>query len=259
MWPVYLGVIIGIILLISLVVFIFAFLHWRRGYWTSSTEQLSLGEELTVEDAPKNTSASVSPPSGVVSAGSWVNLSCSSRAQPPVRSFTWFKEGKGGDINVSQGELYSFNATEGGGYYCVAENEFGNGTSSKIHLAIKGEVNFAQWGAVIGGTIGIMVLICLVFCVWHLVSTHPTAEQTQSQIGEELTVKEPESKTEEEEIHYGEIDFSKQKDKRTPISEQDGGQKEDTLYAQVQVQETTKSRTETAGRPEDIYAQVKKN
>ncbi|XP_010778307.1 B-cell receptor CD22-like [Notothenia coriiceps] len=203
-------------------------------------------QTLHVSYAPKDTSASVSPSSGSVSAGSWVELSCSSRAQPPVSSFTWFKESQDGDMNVSQGEIYSFNATEGGRYYCVATNELGNGKSPTIQLTIIGEVNFEQWGAVIGGTVGIVVLICLVLCGWRLMSTHPTAEQTQSQTGEELA-----SKTEEEEIHYGEIDFSKQRNESPPVSEQGGGQTEDTLYAQVKV-------SETANRPEDLYAQVKK-
>ncbi|KAL3040912.1 hypothetical protein OYC64_011822 [Pagothenia borchgrevinki] len=54
-----------------------------------------------------------------------------------------------------------------------------------------------------------------------------------------------------EEIHYGEIDFSKQRNQSPPVSEQDGGQTEDPLYAQVKV-------SETANRPEDLYAQVKR-
>ncbi|KAI4806883.1 hypothetical protein KUCAC02_017676 [Chaenocephalus aceratus] len=198
-------------------------------------------KSLHVSYAPKDTSASVSPPSGLVSAGGWVELSCSSRAQPPVSSFTWFKESQDGDMNVSQGEIYSFNATEGGRYYCVATNELGNGKSTTILLTMI--VHFEQWGVVIGGTVGIVVLICLVLCGWRLMSPHLTAEQSQSQTGEELA-----SKTE---IHYGEIDFSKQRNQSPPVSEQDGGQTEDTLYAQVKV-------SETANRPEDLYAQVKK-
>ncbi|XP_014830196.1 PREDICTED: sialic acid-binding Ig-like lectin 12 [Poecilia mexicana] len=54
---------------------------------------------LSVSYAPRNTSASISP-SGLVSAGSWVELSCSSRAKPPPR-FTWFRISKNGIINVS--------------------------------------------------------------------------------------------------------------------------------------------------------------
>ncbi|XP_075941640.1 sialic acid-binding Ig-like lectin 14 [Anarhichas minor] len=91
---------------------------------------------LSVSYAPKDTSASISPP-GSVSAGSWVNLTCSSRANPPVSRFTWFKISKDGPVNVSEGDFYSFNVTDGGVYYCVATNELGNQTSSEILLTIK--------------------------------------------------------------------------------------------------------------------------
>ncbi|MEQ2186875.1 hypothetical protein GOODEAATRI_033300, partial [Goodea atripinnis] len=86
--------------------------------------------------APRNTSASISP-SGLVSAGSWVELNCSSRAKPPA-SFTWFRNSKHGAINVSVGQVYSFSVTEGGEFYCVATNDLGNQTSSVILLNTKG-------------------------------------------------------------------------------------------------------------------------
>ena len=77
-------------------------------------------------------------PSGVVSPGSWVNLTCSSRAKP-VANFTWFKINKDGLMKVSEGDFYSFNVTDGGVYYCVASNDVGNQSSSRIHLTIKGK------------------------------------------------------------------------------------------------------------------------
>ncbi|XP_029954973.1 Schwann cell myelin protein-like isoform X2 [Salarias fasciatus] len=89
---------------------------------------------LNVSYAPKNTSASISP-SGLVSAGSWVNLSCSSRARPAV-SYTWFKISDHGAVRVSEGDFYSFNVTEGGVYYCVAANHLGNQTSEQILLIV---------------------------------------------------------------------------------------------------------------------------
>uniref|UniRef100_A0A8P4G9J3 Ig-like domain-containing protein n=1 Tax=Dicentrarchus labrax TaxID=13489 RepID=A0A8P4G9J3_DICLA len=88
---------------------------------------------LSVSYAPKDTSVSISP-SGLVSAGSWVNLTCSSRAKPPVSRFTWFKNSKDGPMIVSEGPFYSFNVTDGGDYYCVATNDLGNQSSSWIHL-----------------------------------------------------------------------------------------------------------------------------
>ncbi|XP_028989241.2 sialoadhesin-like [Betta splendens] len=93
---------------------------------------------LAVSYAPKDTSASISP-SAVVSAGSWVNLSCSSRARPAVSSFTWFQiSSDGAKTNVSEGALYTFNATGGGVYYCVASNGLGAQASPQLHLTVGG-------------------------------------------------------------------------------------------------------------------------
>ncbi|XP_067341537.1 sialic acid-binding Ig-like lectin 13 isoform X2 [Channa argus] len=120
-------------------------------------------ETLRVSYAPKDTSASISP-SGLVSAGTWVNLSSTSRARPPVSSFTWFKSSKDGARTVSEGAFYSFNATQGGVYYCVAANDLGNQTSAKIRLSI-GELSLL-WAAVTGGISGVVLLICvaITFC-----------------------------------------------------------------------------------------------
>ncbi|XP_015251763.1 PREDICTED: sialic acid-binding Ig-like lectin 12 [Cyprinodon variegatus] len=99
----------------------------------SKTEETKF--TLSVAYAPKDTSASISP-SGLVSAGSWVELSCSSRAKPPA-SFTWFWNSKHGAFNVAVGQVYSFNVTEGGEYYCEATNDLGTQRSSVIFLSVK--------------------------------------------------------------------------------------------------------------------------
>ncbi|XP_019211804.1 myelin-associated glycoprotein isoform X1 [Oreochromis niloticus] len=99
------------------------------------TKTAETEETLSVSYAPKDTSASISP-SGLVSAGSWVKLTCSSRAKPPVSSFTWFKKSRDGAVKVSEGEIYSFNVTDGGVYYCVATNDLGNQTSAGINVTV---------------------------------------------------------------------------------------------------------------------------
>ncbi|XP_038161623.1 sialic acid-binding Ig-like lectin 12 [Cyprinodon tularosa] len=116
---------------------------------------------LNVSYAPRNTSASISP-SGLVSAGSWVELSCSSRAKPPA-SFTWFRNSKHGAINVSVGQVYSFNVTEGGEYYCEATNDLGTQRSSMIFLTSKD--GFLVPIAV-GISVVILLILCLVVFVW---------------------------------------------------------------------------------------------
>ncbi|XP_035981014.1 myelin-associated glycoprotein-like [Fundulus heteroclitus] len=95
---------------------------------------------LSVSYAPKDTSASISP-SGLVSAGSWVELSCSSRAKPPISSFTWFRNSTDGVREVASGDFYSFKVAEGGEYYCVAANDLGDQRSSSI-LLIKGPQDY---------------------------------------------------------------------------------------------------------------------
>ncbi|KAL7373975.1 hypothetical protein ABVT39_018758 [Epinephelus coioides] len=113
---------------------------------------------LTVEDAPKDTSVSISP-SGLVSAGSLVNLTCSSRANPPVSRFIWFKTSNDGPIKVSDKDLYSFNVTDGGFYYCVATNDLGNETSSEIMLIAEG--TNPEFGVDVHITVKILGIVAL--------------------------------------------------------------------------------------------------
>ncbi|XP_077951801.1 B-cell receptor CD22-like isoform X1 [Gasterosteus aculeatus] len=120
---------------------------------------------LSVSYAPKNTSVSISP-SGRVSAGSRVNLTCSSRAKPPVSRFTWFKTSRDAPIKVSEGDFYSFNVSDGGVYYCVATNQLGNQTSSEVHLTIKGDQLVGA--QVVVKVLGIILLVTtlLIFECW---------------------------------------------------------------------------------------------
>ncbi|XP_013763337.1 myelin-associated glycoprotein-like [Pundamilia nyererei] len=221
----------------------------NQGKYTKTAET---EETLSVSYAPKDTSASISP-SGLVSAGSWVKLTCSSRAKPPVSNFTWFKKSRDGAVKVSEGEIYSFSVTDGGVYYCVATNDLGNQTSAEIHVAIKG---FPLW-SLLGGILGIM-LLCLIIFVWCLKSKHQTQQQTHNQRSEESVVEEPARKSEgeEENIHYGEISFSVLRNEASSDSVQDRGQQQDTVYAQVKVNKP--KNTERADGQGELYAEVKK-
>ncbi|XP_036934683.1 sialoadhesin-like [Acanthopagrus latus] len=105
---------------------------------------------LSVSYAPKDTSVSIS-----ASAGSWVNLTCSSRAKPPVSSFSWFRTSKDGLMKVAEGHFYSVNVTDGGDYYCVATNDLGNQTSSRFRL------NNSEFGLSVHVTVKILGVIML--------------------------------------------------------------------------------------------------
>ncbi|XP_029955979.1 B-cell receptor CD22-like [Salarias fasciatus] len=86
---------------------------------------------LSVSYSPKDTTVSISP------SGSWVTLTCSSRAKPAVSSFTWFKNSDHGPIKVSEEDFYTFNVaniTDPESFYCVTKNSLGNQTSLWIHV-----------------------------------------------------------------------------------------------------------------------------
>ncbi|XP_041817027.1 myelin-associated glycoprotein-like isoform X2 [Chelmon rostratus] len=106
-------------------------------------------QTLSVSYAPKHTSVSVSL------SGSWVNLTCSSRAKPPVSSFIWFKISKDGAVNVSEGQFYSLKVTDGGVYYCVAINDVGQQKSSEIQMTAGGS------GLVVYTTVKILGIVML--------------------------------------------------------------------------------------------------
>ncbi|XP_008436888.1 B-cell receptor CD22-like [Poecilia reticulata] len=91
---------------------------------------------LSVSYAPKDTLESISP-SGLVPAGSWVELSCSSRAKPPP-SFTWFKKGPQISTQVATGIFHKVQFTQGGQYFCVAANTLGSQKSSPVSVRTKG-------------------------------------------------------------------------------------------------------------------------
>ncbi|XP_041823664.1 B-cell receptor CD22-like [Melanotaenia boesemani] len=225
----------------------------RKHVKTSETE-----ETLSVSYAPKDTSASISP-SGLVSAGSWVKLSCSSRAKPPISSFTWFKISTEGPVNVSEGPVHSVNATDGGVYYCVAANKLGNQTSQEICLNIK-----VFWEAIFGGIIGILFLVvcfCTILCWRKTKAAKSTEQDHQNETSQGPTVQQMREKTEqreEENIHYGEIRFSKRTPAPSSDSAQDDRQDLDTVYAQVKVSEQPSGLREMVEDPEGLYAQVKK-
>ncbi|XP_062235652.1 sialic acid-binding Ig-like lectin 6 [Platichthys flesus] len=191
--------------------------------------EISTQDEVTlnISYAPKDTLASVG---WSLSAGGWVNLTCSSRANPPVNHFTWFKRNPDGATNVSEGAVYSVRATDGGVYFCEANNTLAGQRSPNIHLKEP-----LRWEPVLGGVAGIVLLICSIIFAWYLRSRHAAVQQTQSQTGEELVITNSATRTEEENIHYSEVDFSRQRAGLSSDSLRDSGQQQDTVYAQVMV------------------------
>ncbi|CAL8397671.1 unnamed protein product [Arctogadus glacialis] len=179
---------------------------------------------LNVSYSPKDTQASVSPPT--VSLGSVVNLTCTSRANPPVLRFTWFRSSAEGPLNVSDGSLYSFNVSSYRGiYYCMATNPLGNQTSKEIKLTISD----LKVLLIIGGFFGTVSFIGLIICVLWLLkkpSKHqqnPTCEASDKQV--------------EEEIHYGEINFAKRGAVQNPGLVFPQGEEQTSEYVEITAQQ----------------------
>ncbi|KAL2086260.1 hypothetical protein ACEWY4_017319 [Coilia grayii] len=94
---------------------------------------------FTVKDPPKNTLASVSP-AGEILEGSSVILTCSSDANPPVQSYTWYRRRGGAASVVGSQQNYSMTyitSEHSGLYYCMAENQHGSSHSTDVHLDVQ--------------------------------------------------------------------------------------------------------------------------
>ncbi|XP_043115715.1 B-cell receptor CD22 isoform X2 [Puntigrus tetrazona] len=90
---------------------------------------------LFVENAPKETKATVSPE--IVKEGDSVTLSCSSRGRPEV-SFTWFKNEKVEKYQQkSDWKLMNVKPEDSGKYYCEAKNKHGEDKSDVIAIDVK--------------------------------------------------------------------------------------------------------------------------
>ncbi|XP_038840565.1 myelin-associated glycoprotein-like [Salvelinus namaycush] len=188
---------------------------------------------LNVSFSPKDTSASISPADPVL-VGSCVNLTCSSTANPPVTSFTWFKISGDKPTQVASGLSYTLNVTavDGGLYFCEARNSHGCGKSKEVQLATKGKTGMS-------GTINSLV---------------GTVCANQAKAGEEP--EEP-AENQSEEIQYGDIDFSKLRPKDTPAAAQDRVQGQESAYAEVNV--TRRGAQEPPlNNLDGLYAQVDK-
>uniref|UniRef100_A0AAR2L799 Ig-like domain-containing protein n=1 Tax=Pygocentrus nattereri TaxID=42514 RepID=A0AAR2L799_PYGNA len=92
----------------------------------------STAHSLRVRYPPKNISVSINP-SGEIVEGSSVTLTCSSDANPPVKNYTWFKEGETSPVGSGQNySIISITADHTGLYYCVAQNDHGAERSAGV-------------------------------------------------------------------------------------------------------------------------------
>ncbi|KAK1155055.1 B-cell receptor CD22-like, partial [Acipenser oxyrinchus oxyrinchus] len=181
-----------------------------------------------LSDSPKNTSASVRAPGGIEE-GSSVTLTCTSNANPPVSSYTWFRrDGNGNEEKAHQQHLNfsSITSSDSGDYYCEANNSLGAQNSSSVHLSVTGRYPIMGMSMLIyavAGSVPVIILLILVIiiCIKRNKKDQPIEKVNVKSEGgnQELTVINaiyenvnglPSSRgTQEhvEEIHYGSIQF----------------------------------------------------
>nr|XP_046196373.1 sialoadhesin-like [Oncorhynchus gorbuscha] len=107
--------------------------------WNGMKTGRSESINIDVKYGPKNISVSVSPSGGIVE-GSSVTLTCSSDANPPVQSYTWWYKKNGGDNQSMTGPQHVFNqiqSSDTGEYYCEAWNGMKTGRSEYIDIDVK--------------------------------------------------------------------------------------------------------------------------
>ncbi|XP_041958532.1 B-cell receptor CD22-like [Alosa sapidissima] len=143
-----------------------------QGHAIHSSPEMS----LSVRYAPKNTSVSVSP-SGEIKEGSTVTLTCSSDANPPVHTYTWYKMLEGLSSQVGSNQNYSLvniSSEQSGLYYCVAVNVIGKHNSSavQINVTYPGLPRGVLFSA-LGGISAVALLLVVVMC-WRRQKTQST-------------------------------------------------------------------------------------
>lgn len=92
-------------------------------------------------DAPRDMLVSVTP-SGEITEGDSVTLTCSSNANPPAHSYTWHKRSGDRTLHVATGQNYSITSTsaaQSGHYYCTAQNDIGVRSTRETLLNIRCE------------------------------------------------------------------------------------------------------------------------
>ncbi|KAL2087026.1 hypothetical protein ACEWY4_018085 [Coilia grayii] len=94
---------------------------------------------INVTYSPKNTSAFLYPPGEILEGGS-VTLVCKADANPPVHTYTWFKQDGAKTTQMEMGQNYSIanvSSEQSGQYHCRARNMLNEATSASLKLNVK--------------------------------------------------------------------------------------------------------------------------
>ncbi|KAL2085488.1 hypothetical protein ACEWY4_018808 [Coilia grayii] len=242
--------------------------HNRSAWEANSTVQI-----LSILFSPGVVEASVSP-SGAVAEGSSVTLTCnSSEANPPVHNYTWFRDTQTSPVGSGPNITFNVSSSHAGLYYCRAEHPQGGKESGRVRVKLDTGFlpdkmdTFLIVGAT-GGSLAVL-LVVLIICVARQCKSTPLQPQssecetsaTCDEDGSTPANKPKSLEDQQEEIHYGEINFSKLPLRETSHSQRAVQEQEpETEYAVVRLSPNDAQMTDdqTDANNEDLYAQVKK-
>ncbi|XP_051537771.1 B-cell receptor CD22 [Myxocyprinus asiaticus] len=217
---------------------------------TSNDTTVETTMMLQVLYPPKETHVIIEP-SASVSFGTNVTLTCKSKASPSNdMNYTWYKHGQ--DSPLAGGKKISFTVSQNieGLYFCTAENKHCKQSSADVQVAVKRQNG--SYKLVIYGGIGVLALLLLsavfFYCMRtkilgqgnvrggdQAVDSNTDMAAIYSNTTLTITKKSEISEKKNNELHYGEIDFSKlQTDHMT---KKENIKDPETEYAEVHVSE----------------------
>ncbi|KAI1886316.1 hypothetical protein AGOR_G00212740 [Albula goreensis] len=185
---------------------------------------------LDVQYPPRNMSVLVSP-SGEPVEGSSVTLTCSSEANPPADSYTWFKTGAGA-LETGKGQSYTITnirPEDSGLYYCRAENKHGALNSDAVTLTVAAKSSPLIIPVLVGVTLAVLVvaLVVIVCIKREKGKAGGSGAQAQTAVDNvyasttDLQNFQPEQQTNpvssQEEVNYASVQFKKKKSKRSSL------------------------------------------
>ncbi|XP_072249504.1 myelin-associated glycoprotein-like [Leuresthes tenuis] len=113
----------------------------RQPFFCKATNDLGVGrssnEQIDVQYSPKGTSVSVSP-SGPVPENSNVTLTCRSDANPPVKSYTWYRADGDQETFIGTEPVLNIEVSKvRQPFFCKTENDLGVGHSNNTEVDVQ--------------------------------------------------------------------------------------------------------------------------
>ncbi|XP_060715708.1 B-cell receptor CD22-like isoform X2 [Tachysurus vachellii] len=255
----------------------------HRGlYYCTARNQLghhnSTPTYLDVLYSPKNTTAVVLS-SGDTVEGDSVTLSCSSDANPPVLTYSWFKQSSAADTLLITGQNYSISEISSqhrGLYYCTAHNQLGHHNSTPTHLDVFRPKNNVLTFTMLGLFVFLaLTLIPGALLIWKRKrssanghsSTGESGQPQSASVYENISASNRSRRVsdEQDDVHYASVVIKSshtQEGSLSPRLPAHSTEEEDVQYAEVNVSRRTATIQLVADEEDDdtsqIYSKVQK-